>query len=378
MRGHPSVLLLYLGLTTCLDTSPSGEQNQEVFLDSPEAESFLGSRRRVPRANHWDLELFTPGNLERECQEEKCSWEEAREYFEDNTLTERFWENYIYNGKGGRARVDVASLAVGLTVGILLIVLAGLGAFWYQRCRQARGQQPHPQDTWHKSRNSISICCLAVFAVAGLYVIIILWILYLGRDPQPTELFEPTDAPASTPTARPPHLRTGAGGLWGARRTSAPLHQSQEAALKSCFGAGVLRSVPQIHTGFRKPSGLLNSGAELGGVMGVGVVRPEAYPSTRVSAAYGYTQVPGQRVPTSRPLAGPHALLMVGVPASPAPGVGARGDSDPGAQAWCADSRVSRCDTANRPPCHGPRTRRAPPVHTHVSVRPSCAHGGTL
>lgn len=149
MRGHPSLLLLYLGLTTCLDTSPSGEQDQgeylgeelvsrhwnppspdprtlasspllpqdpialcplrfrflyvpsppffcpscplgpEVFLDSPEAQSFLGSHRRIPRANHWDLELFTPGNLERECYEEKCSWEEAREYFEDNTQTVR-------------------------------------------------------------------------------------------------------------------------------------------------------------------------------------------------------------------------------------------------------------------------------------------------
>ncbi|XP_027475545.1 transmembrane gamma-carboxyglutamic acid protein 2 isoform X3 [Zalophus californianus] len=132
MRGYPSLPLLYLGLTTCLDTSPSGEQDQGpgVFLDSPEAQSFLGSHSRIPRANHWDLELLTPGNLERECYEERCSWEEAREYFEDNTLTERFWENYIYNGKGGRGRVDVAGLAVGLTSGILLIVLASLGAFW--------------------------------------------------------------------------------------------------------------------------------------------------------------------------------------------------------------------------------------------------------
>lgn len=59
----------------------------DIFLNPPEAQSFLVGRRRVPRANHWDLELLTPGNLERECQEERCSWEEAREYFEDNTLT---------------------------------------------------------------------------------------------------------------------------------------------------------------------------------------------------------------------------------------------------------------------------------------------------
>lgn len=61
----------------------------DIFLDPPEARSFLAHHRRFPRANHWDLELLTPGNLERECIEERCSWEEARECFEDNTLTVR-------------------------------------------------------------------------------------------------------------------------------------------------------------------------------------------------------------------------------------------------------------------------------------------------
>lgn len=65
----------------------------DIFLNPPEAQSFLVGRRRVPRANHWDLELLTPGNLERECHEERCSWEEAREYFEDNTLTVRASED---------------------------------------------------------------------------------------------------------------------------------------------------------------------------------------------------------------------------------------------------------------------------------------------
>ncbi|XP_037675843.1 transmembrane gamma-carboxyglutamic acid protein 2 [Choloepus didactylus] len=142
MSGHPSLLLFYLALITCLGSSPTGEQDQEVFLGSPGAQSFLSSHRRIPRANHWDLELLTPGNLERECREERCSWEEAREVFEDNTLTERFWENYSYNGKGGRGRVDVAGLAVGLTAGILLIVLAGLGAFWYLHWRRRRHREP--------------------------------------------------------------------------------------------------------------------------------------------------------------------------------------------------------------------------------------------
>ncbi|KAM4824943.1 transmembrane gamma-carboxyglutamic acid protein 2 [Thomomys bottae] len=152
MRGHPSLLLLYLGLTSCLDNSPVAEQEHgpEVFLGSPEAQSFLGSHRliRIRRANHWDLELFTPGNLERECMEEQCSWEEARECFEDNVLTEHFWETYAYNGKGGRRAVDVAGLVVGLSVGILLIVLAGLGAFWYlHHPQRRRGPGPSQQSS---------------------------------------------------------------------------------------------------------------------------------------------------------------------------------------------------------------------------------------
>uniref|UniRef100_A0A452FTK1 Proline rich and Gla domain 2 n=1 Tax=Capra hircus TaxID=9925 RepID=A0A452FTK1_CAPHI len=129
MRGRPSVLLLYLGLATCLDTSSSGKQ--EVFLDSPEAQSFLGSRKRVPRANYWDLELFTPGNLERECREEILCQLQTTPTPPPPT---------------GRGRVDVASLAVGLTVGIVLIILAGLGAFWYLHGRRGRRQHSCPQE----------------------------------------------------------------------------------------------------------------------------------------------------------------------------------------------------------------------------------------
>ncbi|KAF7480436.1 transmembrane gamma-carboxyglutamic acid protein 2 [Marmota monax] len=149
MKGPPSLLLLCMGLTTCLDNSPSGKQDQrpDFFLGSTEAQSFLGSHRRIPRANHWDFELFTPANLERECNEEKCSWEEAREYFEDNTLTDRFWESYIYNGKGGHGRVDIAGLAVGLTSGILIIVLAGLGVFWYLHYRRSQGRGQSQQSS---------------------------------------------------------------------------------------------------------------------------------------------------------------------------------------------------------------------------------------
>ncbi|XP_074075831.1 transmembrane gamma-carboxyglutamic acid protein 2 isoform X2 [Macrotis lagotis] len=137
----------------CLTSgSDGGPDPTTVFLEAPTAQSFLGSEprlRRFPRANHWDLELLTPGNLERECWEERCSWEEAREVFEDRTLTDRFWELYPYNGKGGagHGKVDVAALTVGLGTGLLLLLLAALGTFWYlqSRKRLRRSQGPSPQ-----------------------------------------------------------------------------------------------------------------------------------------------------------------------------------------------------------------------------------------
>lgn len=122
--------------------------------------------------------------------------------------------------------------------------------------------------------------------------------------------------------------------------------------------------------------------------MGVGVVRPEAYPSTRVSAAYGYTQVPRQRVPASRPLAGLHGLLTWGVSASPAPGVGVRENSDPGAQSGCADSHVRGCDMAIALSVtdHGHAETRlrtrvfpcAPPARTGAFCNPGKNGGGCV
>uniref|UniRef100_A0A4X2L7X3 Proline rich and Gla domain 2 n=2 Tax=Vombatus ursinus TaxID=29139 RepID=A0A4X2L7X3_VOMUR len=158
MRGFPFLLLLYLGLTSSRASQPglrkdhgsaAGPDPTAVFLGAPTAQSFLGSGpgpRRFPRANHWDLELLTPGNLERECWEEQCSWEEAQEVFEDRTLTDLFWENYPYNGKGGtgNGRVDVAALAVGLGAGLLVLLLAALGTFWYLHKRRQLHQSPGP------------------------------------------------------------------------------------------------------------------------------------------------------------------------------------------------------------------------------------------
>lgn len=61
-----------------------------VFLQRHEASTVL---KRQKRANSWFEELY-PGSLERECIEEKCSFEEAREIFKDYRRTMDFWRSY--------------------------------------------------------------------------------------------------------------------------------------------------------------------------------------------------------------------------------------------------------------------------------------------
>ncbi|XP_030648452.1 coagulation factor IXb [Chanos chanos] len=63
-----------------------------VFIPGPSANSVL---RRQRRYNSGGFEELMKGNLERECIEERCSLEEAREVFEDHEKTMEFWVGYI-------------------------------------------------------------------------------------------------------------------------------------------------------------------------------------------------------------------------------------------------------------------------------------------
>ncbi|KAF7660256.1 hypothetical protein LDENG_00285220 [Lucifuga dentata] len=63
-----------------------------VFVQKDEAHGVLLQRRR--RANSGFLEELKQGNLERECVEEICNYEEAREVFEDEDMTKQFWQTY--------------------------------------------------------------------------------------------------------------------------------------------------------------------------------------------------------------------------------------------------------------------------------------------
>ncbi|XP_070769721.1 coagulation factor IXa, partial [Enoplosus armatus] len=63
-----------------------------VFLSSQAADSVL---RRHKRYNTGLFEEWLEGNLERECIEEVCDLEEARETFENDQKTMAFWAGYI-------------------------------------------------------------------------------------------------------------------------------------------------------------------------------------------------------------------------------------------------------------------------------------------
>jgi len=59
-----------------------------LFLDKEEANQILS---REKRANS-GFEELQQGNLQQECYDEQCSYEEAREVFEDDAQTDAFWQ----------------------------------------------------------------------------------------------------------------------------------------------------------------------------------------------------------------------------------------------------------------------------------------------
>ncbi|XP_026219560.1 coagulation factor VII, like isoform X2 [Anabas testudineus] len=77
--------LLIISFPACTGVPGAG-----VFVSRPEASVFLHRSRRA----NFLWEELKQGNLERECMEEKCSYEEAKEIFSLPQQLEAFWRKY--------------------------------------------------------------------------------------------------------------------------------------------------------------------------------------------------------------------------------------------------------------------------------------------
>ncbi|XP_058016690.1 transmembrane gamma-carboxyglutamic acid protein 4 [Ahaetulla prasina] len=110
---------------------------EEVFILAEKANLFIG---RHLLYNRFDFELITQGDLERECYEEQCNFEESREIFGDSKKTMSFWSEYTLRGPGSKTdsnaveKIDVIGLLTGLiAIGVLLIIL---GLLIYYLCQR--------------------------------------------------------------------------------------------------------------------------------------------------------------------------------------------------------------------------------------------------
>ncbi|XP_064502527.1 vitamin K-dependent protein Z [Pseudopipra pipra] len=71
------------------------QTEQTVFISADEANNVI---KRQRRASSHLLEEILQGSLERECLEERCTHEEAREVFENDEMLKMFWDIY-YEGR---------------------------------------------------------------------------------------------------------------------------------------------------------------------------------------------------------------------------------------------------------------------------------------
>ena len=87
-------------------------------LDRSEASQFLVSRQR--RANQGGIEEIQEGNLERECIEEVCNFEEAREVFENHDQTIAWWDA---NHPSSTSKKTPTGVIIGVVCGVVAFII---------------------------------------------------------------------------------------------------------------------------------------------------------------------------------------------------------------------------------------------------------------
>lgn len=124
-----------------------------AFLGGRDAHSVL---KRFPRANAF-LEELRQGNLERECVEESCSFEEAHEVFENKEKTMEFWKTrslYTVNSEEHSERADTVYMVVPL-LGVALLIIIGLFLLWRCQLQKATRRRPaYPHNRYLSSGRS--------------------------------------------------------------------------------------------------------------------------------------------------------------------------------------------------------------------------------
>ncbi|XP_042178900.1 transmembrane gamma-carboxyglutamic acid protein 1 isoform X1 [Oncorhynchus tshawytscha] len=111
-----------------------------VFLPSDLANTVL---RRLRRDNGYLLEEIRQGNIQRECREEICTYEEAREAFENDEKTQRFWEEYVRESSGGQ-QLEGRVHSLYLILPLLLVLLISGVAITVWRCHSRKRSERNP------------------------------------------------------------------------------------------------------------------------------------------------------------------------------------------------------------------------------------------
>uniref|UniRef100_A0A663ME42 Proline rich and Gla domain 4 n=1 Tax=Athene cunicularia TaxID=194338 RepID=A0A663ME42_ATHCN len=114
-----------------------------LFTSEKEANLFIG---RHLLNNRFDFEAFTADNLERECFEELCNYEEAREIFEDPDKTVATLQ-----------KINVTGLLISLVAAGVLLVVIALLIFYCCKSRCKSRQSPGGSSASYVPGRKVSI-----------------------------------------------------------------------------------------------------------------------------------------------------------------------------------------------------------------------------